>query len=191
LSTTTMKAFNDKHPDSHGVPLFSFAAYTEAPDAVCEQGAWTAPVTPWRPGLLSDFGHAMVNIGAADKLVSDGIVPTRSASFGHFVGCVPGDHVVYLGTGGVSLFPSQSFGFDHKAFLREVAHASDDVEKKKDAMAFFEHAEAFARLAHATIHKKAKTNDTPEATNTEATNTEATKTETESNSFSTTEHAVR
>lgn len=140
LTPRAMAVFDAQHP-TQAVPLYSLAATPErARDGVCDGGLWPAPIEKGhRSFAMSVAGMSLDEHSPPGARVSnDGIVPTASARWGTFLGCVPIDHAAWLHVG--------RGGIDVRAIMLELARALRDVEcHGEDAMSA--HVPALARLA--------------------------------------------
>ena len=151
LSRAGMKEFNARHPTTAGVPFFSLAAVTgDDVDGGCARGGrWGAPdrVDALHPLFLA--AHALIRLRAGD-VSDDGVVPTARQRFGTFLGCVPGDHVDWMGWK-LGRDDGAYAQLDDKAFLVELWRGMRDVELTGDERAMDAHVEALAALAHAHV----------------------------------------
>lgn len=151
LSRVGMREFNRAHPTTGGVPFFSVAAVSGGDvDGACTTGGkWGAPDKLDILNPLFGAGHAMIQ-GKGGLMTDDGVVPTSSMRFGTFLGCVPADHVDWMGwkqnrTNG------DYVQFDQVAFLVELWKGMRDVEDWHDEGAMDWHVPALAKLAHAHV----------------------------------------
>ncbi len=124
LATATVRAYNLEHPDDPRVPIFSIAAVSNLQRArdICEHSEWGAirrvdVVDP----LLVATAPVLSGWNPFDRVPNDGIVPTASMVWGHFVGCIPADHFDEVGQI-ADLTPHLISGFDHRDFYRELVN---------------------------------------------------------------------
>ena len=144
LSRAGMRVFNAKHADAGGVPFFSIAAVSgDDVDGSCARGGkWGAPDrVGWLHPLFTP-SHVMIRTKGGEES-DDGVVPTSSMRFGTYLGCVPGDHVSWMGW---HVGPA---AFDERAFVVELWRGMRDVERAGDEHAMDAHVQALAHLAHA------------------------------------------
>lgn len=122
LATYNMQAYNDSHPDDPRVPIFSYVGVSNLQKAndICEHSDWgrLRRVDILDPLLL---GSSAVLSGwdPFDRIPNDGIVPSASMVWGHFVGCIPADHFDQIGQI-ADFFPNVVSGFDHVDFYRKL-----------------------------------------------------------------------
>jgi triacylglycerol lipase len=151
LSRAGMREMNARLPKEYPVPFFSLGAYSDDDiSGACSAGArWG---TPRKKDALHWFfipGRVMIRSVAGD-VSDDGVVPTNSMRFGTFLGCVPGDHVDWMGW----TADRKDEGWtelDERAFLVELWRGMRDVELSGDARAMDAHVPALARLASAPL----------------------------------------
>jgi len=101
-----------------GVPFFSVAGFTGAfreGDHSCDGGRWSTPRVTDDVGPLMAFGPVVHQLEGW-ALANDGIVPAATARYGIFLGCVPADHVDWLGWH--ENLPGRPAPFDEVAFAR-------------------------------------------------------------------------
>lgn len=138
---------HDDTATDDGVPFFSVAGFTGAlreGDHSCDGGRWSAP------RLVDDVGGLMapgvlVHGFEGWTLANDGIVPAAAARHGHFLGCVPADHVDWLGwndagSGRPAPFDEVTFG---RVLVNGLEAAARDGAAAMDA--FVPHLAALAR----------------------------------------------
>ena len=149
LSRAGMKAFNAKHPTSQGVPFFSVGAVSgvDVDHACARGGKWGEPDKIDLLNPLFGVGHAMIQAKGGD-VSDDGVVPTGAMRFGTFLGCVPGDHVDWMGWK-LDRNNGDYVELDERAFLVELWKGMRDVEDWHDEGAMDWHVPALAKLAHA------------------------------------------
>jgi len=138
---------DDDDDDDDDVPFFSVAGFTgrlRAGDHSCDGGRWSAPRLSDDVGALMAPG-LIVHEVEGWTLANDGIVPAASARYGHFLGCVPADHVDWLGwndagSGRPAPFDEVAFG---RVLIRGLEAAARDGAPAMDA--FVPHLAALAR----------------------------------------------
>ncbi len=118
----------DDDDSNEPVPFFSVAGFTgrlHDGDHSCEGGRWSAPRVVDDPGAWMLAGRAAHDLEGWG-LANDGIVPAASARHGVFLGCVPADHLDWLGW-----HHSWSSGsdavFDEDEFVAIVVECLEDV----------------------------------------------------------------
>lgn len=134
LSTTTMAAFNESHPDPEGVPIFSVAGVTnllslDRPE--CDGGLWERSD---RVDVVDVFfaaaGLYLSNTdggGLLDPTPNDGLVTVASARWGTFLGCIPADHPDEIGH--ILDDGNLVSGFDHRRFYLRLLEHVRSVER--------------------------------------------------------------
>jgi triacylglycerol lipase len=133
-------------PGSSTVPFFSFGAVAGLDvDGSCEDAPIPAPTLPGSILPWTAVGRALM--ATRGEASNDGVVTTRSMRHGRFVGCVAGDHAVWLGW-------SASSAFDHQAFALLLAQALDEVATTQDAARFERYLPVFAALAAPANHER-------------------------------------
>lgn len=127
LTSVGAAAFFAQHPDDPRVAYYSIAGRSEsapdegdcvAPDAPEFVSRWNFDLDPLDP-LLSIPG-GLIDQAVNPKPIHDGLVVVASAKHGHFLGCIPADHLQEVN----QLFgaaPGQGNHFDAVAFYREMA----------------------------------------------------------------------
>ena len=151
LSRAGMKEMNARLPKAYDVPFFSLAALSDDDiDGSCAGGRWGAPAK--KDALHSFFipGRLMIRSVAGD-VSDDGVVPTSSMKFGTFLGCVPGDHVDWMGWSSDRKDDGWT-ELDERAFLVELWRGMRDVEATGDATAMDWHTGNLARIASARLN---------------------------------------
>ncbi len=150
LSRAGSARFNERYPGTGGVPFFSVASVSGGDvDGACVHGGkWGEPagVDSLHPLFLP--AHLLIRARGGEES-DDGVVPTNSMRFGTFLGCVPGDHVDWMGWSLGDSDAGDSVRFDDLGFLVELWRGMRDVEEQGDAGAMDAHVPALARLAHA------------------------------------------
>lgn len=88
----------------------------------------------------------------AGDISDDGVVPTDSMRFGTFLGCVPGDHVDWMGwTADRDDEDNGWTALDERAFIVELWRGMRDVELTGDAGAMDARVPQLAKLAAAAV----------------------------------------
>jgi triacylglycerol lipase len=134
------------------VPFFSLGAVAgDDVDGACEAAPIRAPtqaatVLPW-----TAIPRAL--IATQRETSNDGVVPTRSMRHGHFLGCVAGDHAVWLGW-------TPNAPFDHRAFALVLAQGLDAVAQAADASRMERYVPALRTLAEPANHMSATAHST-------------------------------
>lgn len=114
------------HVGTGGVPLFSLAAALEpAKDGSCDGGRWPAPTTRGHRDFFGKILGAIIADLRGPGHADDGVVPTDSQRWGHFLGCAPISHIGWLN--------ARDGRFETSAFLVELARALDEVRQSGDA----------------------------------------------------------
>ena len=141
LTPRAMAEFDDRHPAGN-VPLYSLAGTPElARDGACDGGLWPPPTKTGRRSLAMAVAGMIFDQRTPHDahLNNDGIVPTASARWGTFLGCVPVDHAGWLHVA--------RGGIDVRALYLEIARALRDVERSgPDVM--ITHVPALARIVN-------------------------------------------
>lgn len=141
LTPRAMAEFDERHP-TRDVPLYSLAGTPElARDGACDGGLWPPPTKKGRRSVAMAVAGMIFDQRTAHDahLNNDGIVPTASARWGTFLGCVPVDHAAWLHV--------SRGGIDVRALYLELARGLRDVERSgPDAMAA--HVPALARIVN-------------------------------------------
>jgi triacylglycerol lipase len=131
FNTPNIDAFNMAYPDAPGVTYFSIAGRSQSSDggADCRVAGAPSFITRWDHDLdpvdpLLSIPALVVNAGMG--IPNDGLVSVPSAMHGHFLGCIPADHLDEIG----QLFgdsPGLLNDFDHLQFYRDlVAYLRSD-----------------------------------------------------------------
>lgn len=98
LSTTGMAAFNEAVPDHPEVRYLSVATVSGTRSApVCRQGRWGGVVGRDAPGPHFLPSWLLIAGSLSEPVANDGVVPTHSAVWGEFLGCVAADHAEVVG----------------------------------------------------------------------------------------------
>ncbi len=99
LSTAGSAAFNASTPDAPGVAYYSIAGRSLLRDAkACGApsapfiSTWDSQLDPLDPTLLT-AGTLLATAELPATPVEDGFVTGPSAQWGHFLGCIPADHI--------------------------------------------------------------------------------------------------
>jgi len=133
LSTDTMAAFNETHPDPLDVPIFSIAGVTnllslDQPE--CRGGLWdnsnrvdVTDVFFAGPGAYLNYTDGGTLF---DPTPNDGLVTVASARWGTFLGCIPADHPDEIGH--ILDVGNLVSGFDHRRFYLQLMQLARDVE---------------------------------------------------------------
>jgi triacylglycerol lipase len=155
LSRADSAQFNASHASTNGVPFFSIGAVTgkDVDGSCARDGRWGEPdkIDALHPAFLA--AHALIRAKGGDES-DDGVVPTSSMRFGTWLGCVPGDHVDWMGWQ-MNRDDGNYTTFDSLAFLVELWHGMRDVEDAGDERAMDAHVPALAKLAHARVSESA------------------------------------
>jgi len=122
-------------------PLFSFAGVTGGGgDALCATGHFGGLTVESAPqASLVPTWATIALFGDDGPLANDGLVPAESAAFGHFLGCLPGDHMELMGHGGLAFRGEGTVELDFVTFFTgyvERLHAvvaTGDVRAMLDA----------------------------------------------------------
>lgn len=133
LSTTGMAEFNQKNPDPPNFPMFSVAGVSNVVSLehpVCDDGVWGRPdgrdaIEP----ILVPTGMVLSGTDLSNPIPNDGVVPTASARWGTFLGCIPADHFDEVGHM-MDQGPTPLDGFDHLQFYRNLVKNARSVEKE-------------------------------------------------------------
>ena len=122
LSAATRSAYNDAYPDDPRVPIFSVAAVSnlQTADEICANSEWGElrrfdVIEP----LLVGTATVLSGWNPFRRRPNDGIVPTASMPWGHFLGCVPADHFDQVGQI-ADMTPHLISGFDHRTLYRDL-----------------------------------------------------------------------
>jgi pimeloyl-ACP methyl ester carboxylesterase len=157
LSRVGMREFNAAaaNQTTHGVHFFSLGAVAgDDIDGSCAHGRWGLPAKTDVLHPVFVPAHWLIRLkGGAES--DDGVVPSNSMRFGHWLGCIPADHVDWMGwqfdwDGG------DVVRFDERAFLVELWRGMRDVERANDARAMDAHIPALAALAHAPVASESR-----------------------------------
>lgn len=124
LSTRAMGAFNTQNPDDPRVSYFSIAGRSalRLGTQECSGSLWPNPqrLDPIDPLLVLPESIIASTGPLLQPVVNDGIVPTASARWGQFLGCVPANHFEEIGQI-AEVIPDPISGFDHKQMYRDLA----------------------------------------------------------------------
>ena len=126
------------------VPLYSFAAVAGADiDGSCADAPLPAPTRDGALMPMTRIPRALLT--SASEVSNDGVVSTRSMRHDRFIGCVAGDHGVWLGW-------TPTSGFDHEAFAVVLAHGLAAVARTGDPAAFYGALPALRAIPHPLNH---------------------------------------
>jgi triacylglycerol lipase len=122
------------------VPIFSFAGVAGGGgDDVCARGHWGALRRRSAPQVTLMATWAAIHLaGGSASLANDGLVPASSAVYGHFLGCLPADHMELMGYGGLALRGEGTVELDFVAFFTDYVERLHDVEQTGSALAMLD-----------------------------------------------------
>lgn len=110
---------------AHEAPLFSFAAVAgDDVDGSCLGAPIVAPTVRGAAEPFTAVPRAL--IATRVRASNDGVVTTSSMRHGRFVGCVAGDHGVWLGWSAGSRFEHERFAVVLATALAAVARTDDE-----------------------------------------------------------------
>jgi hypothetical protein len=140
LTSEARRERNANAPREASVPIFSFAGVTGGGgDDVCTAGQWGTLRRRSAPQLsLMATWAALLVAGGSTPLANDGLVPASSAVYGHFLGCLPADHMELMGYGGLALRGESTVEFDFVNFFADYVERLHDVERTGSARAMLD-----------------------------------------------------
>ncbi|MBK9072787.1 MAG: alpha/beta fold hydrolase [Myxococcales bacterium] len=135
MMPAAMEAFNAAYPDRAGVFYQSYAGYATTLGVRnsnhlgdCEEQYWGGDAAYDHINPLLAVSHVLLR--GAD----DGLVAVRSAKWGRFRGCLPGDHLDVIGQ--IQKSGANSAGFAHHDFYLQVAQELVTCEAAASRRAF-------------------------------------------------------
>jgi triacylglycerol lipase len=140
LTSEARRARNASAPADIRVPIFSFAGVSGGGgDDVCARGQWGTLRRRSAPQVSLMATWAMLQAaGGKTPLANDGLVPASSAVYGHFLGCLPADHMELMGYGGLALRGEGTVELDFVAFFTDYIERLHDVERTGSARAMLD-----------------------------------------------------
>jgi triacylglycerol lipase len=131
LTSAARAEYDAKYPDDPRVPIFSFAGVAGEPDAVCATGAWGALDAEAYPQAMFVATWTFIRLSEPTaRRANDGLVPASSAVWGHFLGCLPADHMASMGYAGMG--PPAMEELDYVALMRAYVARLRALERTSD-----------------------------------------------------------